>query len=107
MVRAPSTTRSASSRADSALEERRTGAPFSPERPGTSGGSHRAKARDPRGEPSWLTALTGRPTSRPADTSGEDTVAEASTNAGDPPYLAHTRRSRRTTWATCEPKIPR
>ena len=50
-VRTRSTTRSVSRSATSLVAERRTGAPFSPT-PGTNGGSHRASAVRPRGEPS-------------------------------------------------------
>ena len=54
-----------------------------------------------------VTGTTGAPTRREADVSGSLTVALARTNTGEAPYLAHTRRSRRSTSATCEPKTPR
>ncbi len=83
-VRTRSTTRSVSRSATSLAAERRTGAPFSPS-PGTNGGSHSASAVRPRGEPSSVTAVTSRPVSRPADTSGSATVAEARTKVGCAP----------------------
>ena len=48
----------------------------------SSGGSQRAKATGPRGEPSSVTASTGRPTSRVASSAGLPRVAEASTKVG-------------------------
>ena len=69
-MRAPSTTRSASRSPVSAVAERRTGAPCSPAYDGISGGSHSANSVAPRGEASSDTLTTGRPVSRPADTSG-------------------------------------
>ncbi len=105
-VRTRSTTRSVSRSATSLVADRRTGAPFSPT-PGTKGGSHSASAVRPRGEPSSVTAMTSSPVSRPADTSGSATVAEASTKVGWAPYSAATRRSRRRIWATWAPNTPR
>ena len=99
-------TRSVSRSATSLAAERRTGAPFSP-CPGTNGGSHSARASRPRGDPSSVTAVTSSPVSRPAETSGSATVAEASTKVGSAPYSAATRRSRRMIWATWAPKTPR
>ncbi len=57
---AASSTRSVSRSATSLVAERRTGAPFSPT-PGTNGGSHRASAARPRGEPSSVTARDVEP----------------------------------------------
>ena len=105
-VRTSSRTRSVSSSAVSEEAARRTGAPFSP-RNEVKGGSHRARVTAPRGEWSPVTARTSRPVSREAVTSGSAMVAEASTNVGEAPYSAATRRSRRRTWATCAPKTPR
>jgi len=84
-VRTPVTTRSASREAVSAVAERRTGAPFSPADPGWNGGSHSAKAHSPRGDASSVTATTGTPVRRYADSSGDDVVAEARTNTGSAP----------------------
>ncbi len=44
-----------------------------------------------------------------AAAAGSPDVADASTNVGPSarPYRAHCRRSRRSTWATCEPNTPR
>jgi hypothetical protein len=56
---------------------------------------------------SSVTSTTGRPVRRPADADGSETVAEVRTNTGDEPYRAQTRRRRRRTWATWEPKTPR
>jgi len=50
---------------------------------------------------------TGKPTSREADAPGSAEVAEASTNTGDEPYAAQSRRNRRSTSDTCEPNMPR
>jgi hypothetical protein len=74
---------------------------------GSSGGSHSAKVTAPRGEASSVTAVTGSPTSRDAVPAGSPEVAEARTNVGELPYRVAARRSRRRTWATCEPKTPR
>ena len=63
---------------------RRTGAPCSPAS-SVSGGSHSASDTVPRGDPSSVTARTGSPVSRLADTVGSATVAEASTNVGAAP----------------------
>jgi hypothetical protein len=60
---------------------RRVGAPFSPP-PSVSGGSQSATVARDRGEPSSVTGTTGSPVSRPAVTSGSDTVADAGTNVG-------------------------
>ena len=61
----------------------------------------------PLGDASSRTASTGKPSSRSADTSGSETVADAKMNVGVEPYFAQTRRSRRSTAATCDPKTPR
>jgi hypothetical protein len=87
--------------------ERRTGAPFSPESSGSSGGSHRATVRPAAGEPSSLTATTSRPVRRSAKPAGSATVAEASTSVGRAPYRAQMRSSRRSSRATCDPNSPR
>ena len=78
-------------------------------RPATvSGGSHSAKASGPRGDPSSVTSSASSPVSSLAQAAGEPMVAEASTNTGpDPAWCATTRRSRRSTCPTCEPKTPR
>ena len=60
-VRAPSTIRSAITRAASAPAERRTGAPFSPVMSVRSAGSHSATVRAPCGEPSSVTSTTRLP----------------------------------------------
>ena len=101
-----SATRSASRSAASDDAARRTGAPFSPVND-VSGGSHSTSDTSPRGESSPVIASTSSPVSRPAATSGSATVAEASTNVGVAPYVAQTRRSRRSTWETWAPKTPR
>ena len=59
-VRAPCSTRSASSPAASAAADRRSGAPCSPVR-SVSGGSHSANVAPGRGEPSSVTAVDRRP----------------------------------------------
>ena len=105
-VRTSSATRSASRSATSDDAARRTGAPFSPACE-VKGGSHSSSDTCPRGESSRVSATTSSPVSRDAVTSGSATVAEASTNVGWAPYIAHTRRSRRSTWETCAPNTPR
>ena len=85
---------------------RRTGAPFSPAWE-VKGGSQSSSETRPRGESSRVRATTSSPVSRDAVTSGWATVAEASTNVGCAPYIAHTRRSRLSTWETCAPNTPR
>ena len=105
-VRTSSATRSASRSATSDDAARRTGAPFSPAYD-VKGGSHSSSETRPRGESSRVSATTSRPVRRDAVTSGSATVAEASTKVGCAPYIAHTRRSRRSTWETCAPKTPR
>ena len=68
----PSTTRSASRSAASAVAVRRTGAPCSPAS-SVSGGSHSANSSSPRAATRRRsTATTGRPVSRPADAAGSD-----------------------------------
>lgn len=99
-------TRSASRWAASEPAARRTGAEFSP-RLAVSGGSHSATVRSPRGAKSSSTVATGKPTSREAAAPGSAEVAEASTNTGDEPYAAQSRRNRRSTSDTCEPNMPR
>lgn len=107
-VRAPSVTRSAITRAASAPAERRTAAPFSPVTPApSSGGSQSATVRDPCGDPSEVTATHGAPMSFSAVAAGSAVVAEHSTNTGSAPYRCASRRSRRSTSATCDPKTPR
>lgn len=105
-------TASASSPADSASADRRTGeASATPEAvagsarvcPSSSGGSHSTKLTAPRGAASSVTAVTGNPVSRAAVPAGSPVVAEASRNTGAPA----SRRSRRSRWATCEPNTPR
>ena len=80
-VRTPSATRSASRSATSAVAARRTGAPFSPAYD-VNGGSHSPSETWPRAEVSSVTASTSRPVSRPAETAGSATVAEARTKVG-------------------------
>ena len=53
------------------------------------------------------TTSTGRPVRRRAVLPGSATVADASRITGEAPYFAHTRRSRRSTWATWLPNTPR
>ncbi len=60
------------------------GAPFSPVKP-VNGGSQSATDTSPRGEPSATTGCTSSPVSLRAASSGEATVAEASTNVGEAP----------------------
>jgi hypothetical protein len=105
-VRTSSATRSASRSAVSEEAARRTGASFSPVYD-VNGGSQSASARLPRGEQSSVTASMSSPVSRRPETSGSATVAEASTNVGEAPYDAQTRRRRRSTWETCAPNTPR
>ena len=50
-----------------------------------SGGSQSAKAARPRGDASSVTGHDRRPISRAPDTSGSETVADASTNVGSEP----------------------
>jgi hypothetical protein len=92
--------------AASEVAVRRIGAPRSPRR-SVSGGSQSANAVAPRGAVSSVTAVTSSPVRRPAVRAGSAVVAEASTKTGDEPYRAQIRRSRRSTWATWEPKTPR
>ena len=77
-----------------------------------SGGSHSANVSGTRGEPSSVTAITSRPVSSRAPAAGSAIVAEASTKTGaiwpsSGLCCAATRRSLRSTCATCEPKTPR
>ena len=76
-VRTPASTAAASQVADSVLALRRR-----PVVSSSSGGSQRANETGPRGEPSSVTASTGRPTSRVASSAGFPRVAEASTKVG-------------------------
>ena len=106
-----SLTRAASRSAVCAVAVRRSRVPASPRAPasdGSSGGSHSAKASGPRGDPSSVTSSASSPVSSRAQAAGEPMVAEESTNTGsDPAWCATTRRSRRSTCPTCEPKTPR
>ena len=103
---APSTTRSASRSAHSAVAVRLMGAPFSPVK-AVSSGSQRAMTRSPAGEPSAVTSSTREPTSRVAASPGWATVADAQMTIGAEPYDSQIRRSRRITSATCAPNTPR
>ena len=73
----------------------------------SNGGFHRATRRSPRGDPSSVTSATGTPHSADASRDGVPIVADVNRNVGSAPYNVHTRRSRRSKWATCVPKIPR
>ncbi len=109
-MRTPCDTASASRSAVSISAERRTGAASatpSASKPGSGGGSHSANVTPARGDPSSVTASTGRPVSRPAVVAGSPAVAEARMNVGADPYRAQMRRSRSSTCATCEPNTPR
>ncbi len=102
-----SRTRAASRSAVWAVAVRRSRDPVSP-RASVSGGSHSANASGPRGDPSSVTSSASSPVSSRAQASGEPMVADASTNTGpDPEWCVTTRRSRRSTCATCEPNTPR
>ncbi|CKR87174.1 Uncharacterised protein [Mycobacterium tuberculosis] len=81
-VCAPSTIRSAITRAASAPAERRTGAPCSPITSDRSAGSHNATVRAPRGEPSSVTSTTGWPIRSAAVAPGEAVVALAKITVG-------------------------
>ena len=103
IVRAPSVTRSASRSAASASTERRA-AVFS----STIGGFHMAIVRLACGAPSRsTTVIPSSPVSRSASSPGFAIVALASRIRGAVPYASATRRSRRSTLATWEPKTPR
>ncbi len=56
-----------------------------PEVASTSGGFHRAKSRSPRGEPSSVTATTGRPHNASARVAGSPMVADPNRNTGSAP----------------------
>ena len=74
----------------------------------SSGGFHIAIWRAAPGEPSRSTsAMSSRPVSRSASSTGFAIVALASRMRGSVPYAAAMRRSRRRTFATCEPNTPR
>ena len=97
----------------------------------TNGGFHKAKVRGPCGEPSSVITLALSPVSSSKCSAGLAMVAEVAMNVGAglapalgdrkgsplpsgnrrespiPWYSAHTRRSRRSTHATCDPKTPR
>ena len=68
-----------------------------------------ATIRSPAGAASAATTeslVASIPVRRAMCSRGFAMVAEQQTNRGVPPYLAHTRRSLRSTRATCEPKTP-
>ena len=74
----------------------------------TTGGFHIAIWRRAPGEPSRSTSATSsKPVSRSASSTGLAIVALASRNRGSVPYAPATRRSRRSTLATCAPNTPR
>ena len=108
-VRAPSTTRSASSRRRLGAGRRAAPARRARRAASVSGGSHSAKRRPRRAaSASSVTASTGSPVSRAAELrrvgrrrrrEHEDRRRRRT--------RAQTRRSRRSTCATCEPKTPR
>ena len=78
-----------------------------------SAGCHRARVRSPAGAPSSVTATTSSgsaPMSRAAVRAGSAAVAEAHRTIGCGPRgrrRATSRRRRRSTRATCAPRIPR
>ena len=103
IVRAPCATSSASRSAASASAERRVCSCSS-----VTGGFHIAIVLRAPGEPSRSTTVTSSsPVSRSASSPGFAIVALASTKRGSVPYAAAIRRSRRSTFATWEPKTPR
>ena len=103
IVRAPSITSEASRSAASASGDRRAIVASS-----VTGGFHIAIVRLVPGEPSRsITRTSSNPVSRVASSPGLAIVADASRKRGDVPWISHTRRSRRSTLATCEPKTPR
>ncbi len=103
IVRAPSITSEASRSAASASGDRRAIVAGS-----VTGGFHIAIVRLVPGEPSRsITRTSSNPVSRVASSPGLAIVADASRNRGDVPWISHTRRSRRSTLATWEPKTPR
>jgi hypothetical protein len=102
IVRTPSPTRVARISAASAFALRRA-----PDSSSRIGGFQSANSFSPRGEASSGKASNSRPVSRAARSAGLPIVAEAVTNDGVDPYRAATRRRRRSTLATCDPKIPR
>ena len=103
IVRASAITSSTSRFAASASTE-----PRAPVASSISGGFHIAIERFVPGEPSReITCTSSSPVSREASSPGLATVAEASRKRGAVPCSSQIRRSRRSTLATCEPKIPR
>lgn len=72
-----------------------------------SGGFHIAIRREAFGAPSESISSNSVPTRRSASSSGLAIVAEVKMNLGSAPYIRATRRSRRSTLATWEPKTPR
>ncbi len=70
-------------------------------------GFHRMMSTAPRALSSTSTTSAATPSRRSAVEPGSATVAEAATNVGVAPCRAATRRRRRSTRATCDPKTPR
>ena len=64
-------------------------------------------SRSAFGDASRSTAVAGSPVSASASSPAFAIVADASRNCGSAPYTRASRRSRRSTFATCEPKTPR
>ena len=79
----------------------------SPSSGSVSGGFQRAIVRSALGAASPSITVAGSPSSDAASSPGFAIVADASTNCGSAPYTRASRRSRRSTFATCEPKTPR
>ncbi len=103
IVREPAATRSANRSAASLSAEARE-----PSVSSSSGGFHIAIVRSALGAPSSsIRRISSSPVSRCASSAGLATVALASRKRGSVPYAAASRRSRRSTFATCEPKTPR
>jgi hypothetical protein len=102
IVRTSRSTSSVSSIAASPSTEARA-----PVRSSTSGGFHIATRRSARGAPSRSTSSSSWPVSRSPSSTGLRIVALASMKRGSLPYARASRRSRRSTFATCEPNTPR
>jgi hypothetical protein len=73
----------------------------------SSSGFQSATVRSGAGAASLATTVAVSPSSISASSPAFAIVADASTSCGSLPYARASRRSRRRTFATCEPKTPR
>jgi hypothetical protein len=102
IVRAPEETKPARSRDASPSALARM-----PSSGSISSGFQSAIVRSVAGAASLSITAAGPPSSDSASCAGFAIVADASTNCGSDPYARASRRRRRSTLATCEPKTPR